>query len=102
MSVTRMQILLSEEQAQQLRALAQQRHVSISALVREMVERGLQEERELLLAQQEQALEEIRAVHHDLVQAGVQPMSGEEIVEMIRRMREERTNEIVQRILGRD
>ena len=102
MSVTRMQILLTEEQARALRAMAQEQGKSISALVREMVERGLQEERERLLAQQEQALEEIRAAHQDLVRAGAQPMSGEEVVEMIRRMREERTDEIVRHALGRD
>ncbi len=102
MGVTRMQILLNEKQAEQLRALARQRRVSISALGREMVERGLQDERERLLAQQEQALEEIRAVHRDLMQAGIRPMSGEDIVEMIRRMREERTDDLVRPVLGRD
>jgi len=102
MGVTRMQILLNEEQAEQLRALARQRRVSISALVREMVERGLQDERERLLAQQEQALEEIRAVHRDLMQAGIRPMSGEDIVEMIRQLREERTDDLVRPVLGRD
>ena len=102
MSVTRMQILLTEEQAAELRRLAKARRASISQIVREMVEQGLREERERLLARQEQALEEIRAVHRELAQAGVRPMSAEEVVEMIREMREERTDEIVRNVLGRD
>ncbi len=101
MSVTRMQVLLNEEQAEQLRALAKQRRVSISALVREMVERGLREERERLLERQRRALEHVRAVRQELAAAGVEPLSGDEVVEAIRRMREERTNEIVQHAVSR-
>ncbi len=101
MSVTRMQILLDAEQARQLRALSKVQGKSISALVREMVEQALREEQDRLLAQQAEALEDIRAVHRALEAAGVPPMSGEEIVEMIREMREERTDEIVRNVLGR-
>ena len=102
MSVTRMQILLTEEQARALRAMAQAQGKSISALVREMVERGLQEERERLLAQQHRALERVRAVRRELEAAGVAPLSTDEVVEIIRQMREERTDEIVRLALGRD
>ena len=102
MGVTRMQILLTEEQAARLRDMSRERRASISALVREMVEQAFQEEQERLLKQQEAALEDIRAVHRALEAAGVPSMSGEEIAEMIRNMREERTDEIVSNILGRD
>jgi len=102
MTVTRMQILLTEEQAERLRDLSRARHMSISALVREMVDQTLREEQERLLTQQEEALAEIRAAQRALAQDETRPVSGEEIVEMIRQMREERTDEIVNNILGRD
>ena len=102
MSVTRMQILLTEEQAARLRAMSRERRMSISALVREMVEQSLQEEQDRLLMQQEKALEKISAVHHALEEDGAKPMSGEEIVEMIREMREERTDEIARDVLRRN
>ena len=102
MSVTRMQILLTEEQAAELRRLAKARRASISQIVRDMVERGLREERARLLAQQQQALENLRAVRRGLEAAGVPPVSGDEVVELIRQMREDRTDEIVRNVLGRN
>ncbi|HFC08268.1 MAG TPA: ribbon-helix-helix protein, CopG family [Chloroflexi bacterium] len=102
MSVTRMQILLTEEQAAELRRLARVRRASISQIVREMVERGLREERGRLLEQQRQALENLRKVRRELAAAGVAPVSGDEVVELIRQMREERTDEIVRNVLGRN
>ena len=101
MRVTRMQILLTEEQAAELRRLAKARRASISQVVREMVARGLQEERARLLAQQQQALENLRAVRRGLEAAGVPPVDGDEVAELIRQMREERTDELVQNALGR-
>ena len=101
MSVTRMQILLTEEQAAELRRLARARRASISQVVREMVERGLQDERARLLAQQRQALENLRAARRELEAAGATPVNGDEVVELIRQMREERTDELVRNALGR-
>ena len=101
MSVTRMQILLTEEQAAELRRLAKARRASISQVVREMVERGLQDERARLLAQQRQALENLRAARRELEAAGAMPVNGDEVVELIRQMREERTDELVRNALGR-
>ena len=101
MSVTRMQILLTEEQAAELRRLAKARRASISQVVREMVERGLQEERARLLAQQQQALDNLREVRRGLEAAGVPSVDGDEVAELIRQMREERTDELVQNALGR-
>ncbi len=102
MSVTRMQILLTEEQAAELRRLAKARRASISQLVREMVERGLRDERARLLEQQQRALEGLRRARQELEAAGATPVTGDEVVELIRRMREERTDEIVRNALGRD
>ena len=101
MSVTRMQILLTEEQAAELRRLAKARRASISQVVREMVERGLQDERARLLAQQRRALESLRAARRGLEDAGAMPVAGDEVVELIRQMREERTDELVRNALGR-
>ena len=101
MSVTRMQILLTEEQAAELRRLAKARRASISQVVREMVERGLQDERARLLAQQRRALESLRAARRSLEDAGAMPVAGDEVAELIRQMREERTDELIQNALGR-
>jgi len=97
-----MQILLTEEQAAELRRLAKARRASISQLVREMVERGLRDERARLLEQQQQALEDLRRARRELEVAGATPVTGDEVVELIRRMREERTDEIVRNALGRN
>jgi len=97
---TRVQFVLTEELHARLRRLAQERGKSMSAVVREILERGLAEEEAERQARRRKILARLREASKALEQAGVEPVSGEEIVETIRQMREERTNAIVRNILG--
>jgi len=100
MTLVRTQILLTEEQVRRLRRLAKARGTSMSAIVREIMDAHLESEDEARKRRRREALARLRELSEALEREGFAPMSGEEIVEMIRQMREERTNELVRNILG--
>jgi len=97
---TRVQLVLTEDIHVRLRRLAQERGKSMSAVVREILERGLAAEEEQRRERRREILARLSEASKDLERVGGTPMTGEEIVEMIRKMREERTNEIVRNVLG--
>ncbi len=97
---TKVQLVLTEDLHQRLRQAALRRGVSMSQFAREALVRALEEEAEARRARRRQVLEELAAVRHALEEAGVKPMSGDEIAEMIRQMREERLDELTRNALG--
>lgn len=86
MSYQRVQILLTTEQYHKLKRKARRQGVTMSALVRQMVERGLEGG--------EDWIERTRRVTREMLEArGGKPM-GLDAVELIRQMREERADAI--------
>ena len=98
---TRVQFVLTEDLHARLRRMAEARGESMSALVREILERALAEAEEQRRERRRRVLVRLAEASKALEEAGVKPVSGEEVVEMIREMREERTDEIVRNVLGR-
>ena len=87
MSYHRVQLLLTPEQHRELKRLARQRRESISALVREMIARGLQQE-------SEDWIEHTRRVTQNLLaKQGGKPLAVD-AVELVRDLREERSDAI--------
>ncbi len=97
---TRVQLVLTEDLHARLRRLARERGKSMSAVVREILERQLAAEEEQRRERRRKILARLSEASENLERAGGRPMTGEEIVEMIRKMREERTDEIVRHVLG--
>jgi len=86
-SYRRVQLLLTPEQHRTLKRLARQRRKSISALVREIIARELQQENE-------DWIERTRRVTQDmLAKRGGKPIAVD-AVELIRGLREERSDAI--------
>ena len=100
MSMYKVQFVLPEDLHRRLRQAAQRRGISMSQFAREALERALAEDVEARRARRRKILARLTEASKDLERAGFKPMGGEEIVEMIRQMREERTDEIVRQVLG--
>ena len=85
----RVQFMLTREQHRALRDLARARGLSMSGLVREILDEALERQRAHLLERQRRALEEARRFVNALAERhGV--VSGEAVVREMRAMREER------------
>ena len=85
MSYQRVQILLTPEQYRALKRMAQRRRESLSALVRALVQKGLEQERE-------DWVERTRRVTRALLEArGGKPIAFD-AVELVRSLREERAD----------
>jgi len=97
---TRVQFVLTEDLHARLRRLAEKRGESMSALVREFLERGLAEAEEQQRERRRKVLARLAEASKALEEAGVKPLDGDEVVEMLRQMREERMNELVDNLLG--
>ena len=98
---SRVQFVLTEDLHARLRRMAEARGKSMSALVREILERALAEAEEQRQERRRRVLVRLAKASKALEEAGVKPVNAEEVVEMIREMREERTDEIVRNVLGR-
>jgi len=86
MAYYRVQLLLTHEQHRKLKQLARLRQTSISALVREFVEKGLQE----AVREETDWLERTRRVAQALLEArGGKPIEVDP-VQLLREIREER------------
>jgi len=86
-SYHRVQLLLTPEQHRELKRLARQRRASISALVREMIARELQQKNE-------DWIERTRRVTQDLLaKRGGKPIAVD-AAELVRGLREERSDAI--------
>ena len=93
MNLVRTQILLTKEQVRRLRRLAEERGISVSALVREMVEQGLSEQhrrKEELLQALKESARWVAEHAPDLVHTP----------EDLQAMREERDDELARNIFG--
>ena len=97
---TKVQLVLTEDLHRRLRQAARTRGVSMSQFAREALERALEEDTEARQARRRQVLEALTASRRALEKAGVKPMSMDEIAEMLRQMREERTDELIRNTLG--
>ena len=85
----RMQFMITEEQRRALRALARLRGVSMSQLLRDILDEALLQHHEALLERQRLVLEEARSFIQEI--AGRYPaVPGEDIVQDIRTLRENR------------
>ena len=84
MSYRRVQLLLTPEQHGALKRLARQRRTSVSALVREMVARGLAQERVDWIARTRQVTQALLDARRD------QPAQVVDAVDLVRSLREER------------
>lgn len=97
---TRVQFVLTEDLHARLRRLAEMRGESMSALVREILEQGLTSVEEQRRARRRKVLARLAEASKALEAAGVRPLDGDEVTELIRQMREERTNELAGDLLG--
>jgi len=97
---TKVQLVLTEDLHRRLRQAAQTRGVSMSRFAREALERALEADTEARKARRRQVLEALADSRRALEKAGLKPMSMDEIAEMIRQMREERTDELIRNTLG--
>ena len=97
---TKVQLVLTEDLHRRLRQAAQTRGVSMSRFARDALERALEEDTEARKARRRQVLEALADSRRALEKAGLKPMSMDEIAEMIRQMREERTDELIRNTLG--
>ncbi len=97
---TRVQFMLTEDLYRRLRQAARARGVSMSQFVREALERALAEDVEARRQRRRKVLAELEQARQALEQAGFQPLSGEDIVEMLNEMREERMDEILGNAFG--
>jgi len=101
MNLVRTQILLTPEQLQHLRRIAHERQKSVSAVVREILARALVEsEAEARRRRRQMLLSRLQAASDALAQSGFAPLTGDEIVDLVRQMREERTDDLVDHLLG--
>ena len=97
---TRVQFVLTEDLHARLRRLAEERGESMSALVREFLERALAEAEEQRRERRRKVLARLAEASKALEEAGVKPLDGDEVVETLRQMREERMNELIGNLLG--
>ncbi|GEM_PF-3158588 len=97
---TRVQFVLTEDLHARLRRLAEERGESMSALAREFLERALAEAEEQRRERRRKVLARLAEASKALEEAGVKPLEGDEVVETLRQMREERMNELVGNLLG--
>lgn len=97
---TRVQFVLTEDLHARLRRMAEARGESMSAVVRELLARALAEDERQRRERRCQVLARLAEASRALEEAGAKALSLEEIAEMIREMREERTNEILRNVLG--
>ena len=87
MSYQRVQVLLTPEQYRALKRLAQRRRESLSAVVRDLVQRGLEEEKE-------DWIERTRRITQALLEArGGKPIPVDAVA-LIREIREERAHAV--------
>ncbi len=123
--MVKVQFVLTEDLHARLRRLAEERGKSMSALVREMLTRSLAEATEerrharrkamsvvartiRSLAETEEqrrerrrrALSRLAEASQALEAAGLEPMSSEQVVALVRAMREERTDGLVGDLVG--
>ncbi len=97
-SLERMQILMAHRQRQRLMELAGAQKRSVSDLIREAVDRYLEQE-ETRRVQARRAIHQMKAVRESLLRSrSGQPMEID-AAEFIRQMREERTDELGRRVL---
>lgn len=95
----RMQILMAPQQRRRLAELASAQKRSLSELIREAVERYLEQE-EVRRARARAAIAQVRAVRESLLRSrSGQPLEVDP-AELIRQMREERADELYGRIFG--
>ncbi len=93
----RMQILLERNQRQRLAKLASAQKRSLSNLIREAVDRYLEQD-ELRRAHAKRAIEQLRTVRNSLLQSRRgQPMEID-VAGLIHQMREERADELDGRV----
>ncbi len=97
---TRVQFVLTEDLHARLRRLAEERGESMSALVREFLERALAEAEEQRRERRRKVLARLAEASKALEEAGVKPLDGDEVAETLRQIREERMNELIGNLLG--
>ncbi len=97
---TRVQFVLTEDLHARLRRLAEERGESMSAMVREFLERALAEAEEQRRERRRKVLARLAEASKALEEAGVKPLDGDEVVETLRQIREERMNELIGNLLG--
>ena len=96
-NLERMQILMTRQQRQRLAELASAQKRSLSDLIREAVNRYLEQE-EIRRAQARWALQRIKTVRESLLRSrDGQPMDMD-LVGLIQQMREERADELDNRL----
>ncbi len=98
--MVKVQFVLTEDLHARLRRLAEERGKSMSALVREMLTRSLAEAEEQRRERRRRALSRLAEASQALEAAGLEPMSSEQVVALVRAMREERTDGLVGDLLG--
>ncbi len=97
---TRVQFVLTEDLHARLRRLAEERGESMSAIVREFLESALAEAEEQRRERRRKVLARLAEASKALEEAGVKPLDGDEVVETLRQIREERMNELIGNLLG--
>jgi len=97
---TRVQFVLTEDLHARLRRLAEERGESMSAMVREFLERALAEAEEQRRERRRKVLARLAEASKALEEAGVKPLDGDEVVETLRQIREERMNELIGNLPG--
>ena len=98
--MVKVQFVLTEDLHARLRRLAEERGKSMSALVREMLTRSLAEAEEQRRERRRRTLSRLAEASQALEAAGLEPMSSEQVVALVRAMREERTDGLVGDLLG--
>ncbi len=98
--MVKVQFVLTEDLHARLRRLAEERGKSMSALVREMLTRSLAEAEEQRRERRRRALSRLAEASQALEAAGLEPMSSEQVVALVRAMREERTDGLVGDLVG--
>ena len=98
--MVKVQFVLTEDLHARLRRLAEERGKSMSALVREMLTRSLAEAEEQRRERRRRVLSRLAEASQALEAAGLEPMSSEQVVALVRAMREERTDGLVGDLVG--
>ncbi len=98
--MVKVQFVLTEDLHARLRRLAEERGKSMSALVREMLTRSLAEAEEQRRERRRRALSRLAEASQALEAAGLEPMSSEQVVALVRAMREERTDGLIGDLVG--
>jgi len=93
--LVRTQLLLEKDMLQKLKAVAEKQGRSVSDLVRELVENGLERQRQQELQQFETQLDKLRQIREENA-----AKYGEAVPDLLEKVREERSEELGELLWG--